>query len=281
MRKAQSAMEYLMTYGWSILIIAVVLGVLFQLGVFSSSSFSVKAPPGSCQVLRASGTASLVGQCSGALPQYVAQFDGASSYMNAGNPPSIRGGPPITISVWVKTNVPVTSVYDFLYHNQAAWTSGWEFNLETGGSYGQVVFEFANAASAYEAVGSTFSSSPAGQWINVVAVISATQKGMFVNGVGSMIAGGGLAPSSTTLAIGRASWGGRYFSGQIANLQIYNASLDANQIQALYVEGMGGAPILPQNVIGWWPLNGNVNDYSGNGNNGVPASVTYVTQYGK
>ncbi|MGC8676162.1 MAG: hypothetical protein ACP5T3_01420 [Candidatus Micrarchaeia archaeon] len=37
--RAQSAMEYLMTYGWAILIIAVVLGALFSLGVFSSSSF--------------------------------------------------------------------------------------------------------------------------------------------------------------------------------------------------------------------------------------------------
>ncbi|MDE1854757.1 MAG: hypothetical protein KGH57_00330 [Candidatus Micrarchaeota archaeon] len=36
--KAQSAMEYLMTYGWAILIIAVVLGALFSLGVFSSGS---------------------------------------------------------------------------------------------------------------------------------------------------------------------------------------------------------------------------------------------------
>ena len=32
-------MEYLMTYGWAILIISVVLGALFSLGVFSSSSF--------------------------------------------------------------------------------------------------------------------------------------------------------------------------------------------------------------------------------------------------
>ncbi len=37
--KAQSAMEYLMTYGWAILIISIVLAALFALGVFSSSSF--------------------------------------------------------------------------------------------------------------------------------------------------------------------------------------------------------------------------------------------------
>ncbi|MGC9205412.1 MAG: hypothetical protein ACP5FN_04040, partial [Candidatus Micrarchaeia archaeon] len=36
--KAQSAMEYLMTYGWAILIIAVVLGALFSLGVFNGAS---------------------------------------------------------------------------------------------------------------------------------------------------------------------------------------------------------------------------------------------------
>jgi hypothetical protein len=37
LKKAQSAMEYLMTYGWAILIIAVVLGALFSLGVFSGT----------------------------------------------------------------------------------------------------------------------------------------------------------------------------------------------------------------------------------------------------
>jgi hypothetical protein len=36
--KAQSAMEYLMTYGWAILIISIVIGSLYSMGVFSSSS---------------------------------------------------------------------------------------------------------------------------------------------------------------------------------------------------------------------------------------------------
>ncbi|MCL5106281.1 MAG: YncE family protein [Candidatus Marsarchaeota archaeon] len=38
-RKAQSAMEYLMTYGWAILIIAVILAALDILGVFNGSAF--------------------------------------------------------------------------------------------------------------------------------------------------------------------------------------------------------------------------------------------------
>jgi hypothetical protein len=35
MKKGQSAMEYMTTYGWAILVIAIVLGVLVYLGVFS------------------------------------------------------------------------------------------------------------------------------------------------------------------------------------------------------------------------------------------------------
>ncbi len=36
--KAQSALEYMMTYGWAILIIVIVAAVLFSLGIFSPSS---------------------------------------------------------------------------------------------------------------------------------------------------------------------------------------------------------------------------------------------------
>jgi hypothetical protein len=42
-KKAQSAMEYLMTYGWAILVIAVVLSALFGLGLFNSNSFANNA----------------------------------------------------------------------------------------------------------------------------------------------------------------------------------------------------------------------------------------------
>ncbi|MFI5412719.1 MAG: hypothetical protein ACHQX1_02415 [Candidatus Micrarchaeales archaeon] len=41
--RAQSAMEYLMTYGWAILVIAIVLSALFALGVFNSSSVATNS----------------------------------------------------------------------------------------------------------------------------------------------------------------------------------------------------------------------------------------------
>ncbi len=79
LNRSQSAMEYLMTYGWAILIIAIVLVALFSLGIFNSSNFAPKAQPGSCEVLRNSAQTSLVGQCNGMLPEYVAQFNGQNA----------------------------------------------------------------------------------------------------------------------------------------------------------------------------------------------------------
>ena len=67
--------------------------------------------------------------------------------------------------------------------------------------------------------------------------------------------------------------------GSIANVQIYNTSMSANDINTLYNEGIGGAPIDLQNLVGWWPLNGNANDYSGNQNNGGATNVIYTTSW--
>ena len=85
--KSQSAMEYLMTYGWAILIIAVVLGALFSLGVFNGNNFAPKASPGACQVFRPNGPETtmdinLAGECQGLEPQYVANSTGLSLLSN-------------------------------------------------------------------------------------------------------------------------------------------------------------------------------------------------------
>ena len=79
--RAQSAMEYLMTYGWAILIIAVVLGALFSLGVFSSASLigtSCVALPGyyCANPVLASNTLTLtIGQATGT------SYSGVTAYI--------------------------------------------------------------------------------------------------------------------------------------------------------------------------------------------------------
>ena len=70
------------------------------------------------------------------------------------------------------------------------------------------------------------------------------------------------------------SGSGLNFQGSAADIQIYNAALSASQIASLYAEGIDGAP-LSSGLVGWWPLNGNPNDYSASGNNGAPTNLVY------
>ena len=103
--KSQSAMEYLMTYGWAILIIAIVLIALFQLGVFGNNNLEPKVPAGSCHVYRSVQGASNVGECNGVLPQFVAQFTGISgSYISTQLYfPEGTTEQAFTLSTWVYT----------------------------------------------------------------------------------------------------------------------------------------------------------------------------------
>jgi hypothetical protein len=44
--KAQSAMEYLMTYGWAILIVIIVAAALYSLGIFNPATYTGRIPTG-------------------------------------------------------------------------------------------------------------------------------------------------------------------------------------------------------------------------------------------
>ena len=102
--KSQAAMEYLMTYGWAILVIAVVLAALYSLGIFNPNTFAPKASAGSCEVVRPFGPTTttdvhLEGTCTNMLPKYVASFNG-NAYIYA-NVLSMPAGPATaTVTGW-------------------------------------------------------------------------------------------------------------------------------------------------------------------------------------
>ncbi|MDE1860446.1 MAG: hypothetical protein KGH72_01885 [Candidatus Micrarchaeota archaeon] len=66
------------------------------------------------------------------------------------------------------------------------------------------------------------------------------------------------------------------FNGAVMNFQLYNTTLTASQVKNLYYEGITGQPV-SNSLVGWWPLNGNGQDWSGIGNAGQPqGSVAYT-----
>ena len=67
------------------------------------------------------------------------------------------------------------------------------------------------------------------------------------------------------------------FNGSIANLEIYNMSLAPQEYYDLYLQGISGMALGNSKLVGWWPLDGNTNDYSGNGDAAIPYGITYVS----
>ncbi len=272
-KKLQSAMEYLMTYGWAILIIAVVLVALFQMGVFDSANFAPKAQPGSCQVFKTVEGTSLEGTCNNELPQYVAQFAGnanGGSYISS----SVQlNTATTTISVWF--NPPATSIEGDIIRSCTAYS----WSVVVSG-----VTRLVNFEDGWVTGSDTWWSSNvnvnAHTWNNVVYIMNRNTGALteYMNGAfaaNAVVTSSGSPPITQNFDIGQ---NGCYYAmnGLISNVQIYNTSLSANDVQALYQEGIGGAPQNTQNLVGWWPLNGNANDYSGNNNNGAATNVIYT-----
>ncbi len=277
-QKAQSAMEYLMTYGWAILIIAVVLGALFQLGIFNASNFAPRAQAGSCQVVKnaeAGGVtvASLEGLCNGQLPGYVMQDNGqcCSSYVSVPASSASMPSADFSISAWVYTN-PTTN-WGTIFETNA-------FDFEKQGSNGVILrFIWGNGNL------NTNTGIPNNVWTSVIVTRSGGFGYLYINGapVLSGVTVGANIIAINGIRIGAAGLSGLggidTWWGSLANIQFYNASLSATEANATYSGGIGGAPVRPQNLVGWWPLNGNANDYSGNNNNGAATSVTYTSAW--
>ncbi len=302
--RLQSAMEYLMTYGWAILIIAVVLGALFELGFFNSSAFAPKIGPGSCQVYRPQGPGttafeSLEGTCNNELPQYVASFNsnslisaessygtglGSSQYRNFTivawiYPRSIINGASLYTEGVPETNMelqlgqPISLNICLPFGGSGDWTgyfptaqnaltNGWTFiassTWTSGGAANYNLYYYQNGVLQH------YSSSGTDFYVGC-SYPSGTVDYLGIGGNIGSAYGGGQSING--------------FNGLIADVQVYNSTFSANEINALYQEGIGGVPIDLNNLVGWWPLNGNANDYSGNKANGLPANVTFTTSW--
>lgn len=280
--KLQSAMEYLMTYGWMLLILAVVLGALAGLGIFSTNSLAPKASPGSCSVYRPNGALSssltnLVGICNGELPQYAAKFNGTSSYISTGTTGLPLGNSQRSVFAWIYYTGTTSG---FIQSYGITGTTGSESGLYlTSGrvlmftGYGDDYGTSVPALNTWNFVGYVYSAGAS----NTITVYldGQAQTANLANALVTTLST--MNPST----IGRGCCGqSTFFTGLIANVQVYNTSFSQNDVTTLYDEGIGGAPIALPWLVAWWPLNGNGNDYSGNSDNAnTVTNVIYTTAW--
>lgn len=202
-------------------------------------------------------------------PEYVAQFNGATSSITA-NVVNLPGPPsPFSISMWIYPNSIKKS--DFFQEGTSPTCYGYfaYLNPSEDPAFGQ---QCNGPGTQFGTVLST------DKWYEVVGTYDGTTLRIYEDG---SLAGSetvSLSPYSfSSQLIGSAQDG--YFSGLISNVQIYNASLSGSEIKQLYTEGIGGPPIQLQNLVGWWLLDGNSKDYSGHQNNGAAYNITYASNW--
>lgn len=313
-RKMQTAVEYLTTYGWAVLLIAVVIVALFYLGIFNTSNFVPKVQPGSCYVYRPHGPGTvqnmvLDGVCSGVLPEFV--FDTSTNQVNVTVvkfAPTLTsaGQNSMTLTAWAAPEGCVTKCGDsylLAYISTYGTTSttyypsiytamlvpgGWKQQtafLETGVWYnGGVTINdqsqmFNLNPSISQGLMNFYAFAYNGNTLTQYYILNGYVQTYTI----PISLGTNVIQQDGTLQIGQAVGGEPDWNGLISNVQVYNTTLTQNDIIQLYEEGIGGAPINLQHLIGWWPLNGNLNDYSGNGDNGTPTvgkgKLSYINNW--
>lgn len=255
------------------------------------------SPSGTCHVLRpygpgSSNMISLAGDCNNYLPQYVAQFSGNDTYIQIASPTSVlRPASEVSAFAWIHVATPMNhsnGIINYLSGNQKNgygiyWGPGTGYPQYTviafagNGSAGSGAYSAALNPSTWHMVGLTYNGTSVCVWLDTEAP-ACGHPVLTSNGIVSEGNMGPLSYTNASFYIGR-GWNNYTFDGSIADVQIYSTSLSANQVHALYNEGIGGVPINLQSIVGWWPLNNNTKDYSGNNNNGTSVNLSFNSSW--
>ncbi len=195
-----------------------------------------------------------------------------SSAIAVSDSPALNLGNQFSVSCWFKYEQPWTFhgeslVYQFKYPQFNGWilAVNQDHSMHGAGMYG-IVFQ-GNTNQAVYIVPYSFLTS----WNQLVGVYDGAAVNLYVNGtfVGQQAASAvGHAPVNLVIG-GSANPVSGAYSRDIDNVRIYDRALSSNEVMQLYAyESTPPQTLLANGLVAYYPFNGNVNDASGNGNNG-------------
>ncbi len=273
---AQTTVEYVMIYAATGLIIGVVLVVLAWMGVFNLSTQVPTTQMGSCrlarQIVLGNGVqVSQLGNCRGRPLEFFTQFNGQNSKISIPLTP-LSGRGSFSIFTWIKTNTTGIRQGIITIGSQYCTGKGVMLSIDSTGYLEEGLTCSSPGLNSAPVIVND------GKFHFVGVVDNAGMVQLYVDGA----AAGNAVSQSPNLGKGFNYIGvdasSYFFNGIITNVQVYNTSLSTDEIQSLYGEWISGAPLPLPTLIGWWQLNGDTSDYSGNNNNnGVPFNVLVTT----
>ena len=207
-------------------------------------------------------------------------FNTGSDFISIPNDPAIAT-PNLTVSMWIRLP----------YYNFGILLSdyGWGDNNFCGyilyiNDLGKIALGLRSGPIyvGTDALGT--STIPLSQWIHVAGSYDGNVLRVYVNGSQD-----GVVSNYTTYCcsayrntiIANASWNpGQGFNGSISDVRIYNRALLATEVRQLYLQRTPAID-LNNGLVAYYPFNGNANDASGHGNNGIVyGGVLTTNQFG-
>jgi hypothetical protein len=209
-----------------------------------------------------------------AVHQQGLSFDGSSVYVSVPVSSSLNFGTgDFSASFWIKTS---SSEQPRDIIERREYQGGPGFNVDL--YYGKLLFQLADSSGYSNFYDPNSQSLADNLWHFVTITLdrdSATGlkfyvDGALVNTFNPTGRPGSVNTSSQSMYIGR-EIGGNYFLGILDEVALYGYCLSSNEVTQLKING---------NNNGRWPLDGNGNDVSGNGNNGTlvgaPSTISGV-----
>ncbi len=204
-----------------------------------------------------------------------ASFNGVSSYINVTSSPSLNSQSNYTVSAWYSAP-PGSSGLIWSSWNGAS--TGYQLYLQGG----QPAFWAGGTTLIAPNPIATPNNWSNNQWYQIAGVFNPNGEGtLYVNGVqiAQSSIGGTISSGNNQIGVQHTGTALNYFfNGLISNIQVYNSSLSSQQISTIYSGGLQGYPVNTHSLVGWWPLNGNANDYGRNNLGSIPTNVVYVSQ---
>jgi hypothetical protein len=212
----------------------------------------------------------------------VASFNGMQGYVSAKNNGALNSSSYVSASFWINISaVPASTIRVVNYGDNSNCLSptpecGWFFSLTNTGT---IQFNVMYGSTQTSVTSVPLASK---KWYLVTGVYNGTNTNLYIsaNTPSTASFSGVISPTTPNinLTIGGMppSWGGAYFTGNLANLQVYSDPFNQQQVSQLYREGIEGVPINNYGLVAWYPFAGDANDYSLFNSGFVTGGVNFI-----
>lgn len=212
---------------------------------------------------------------------HVAKFNGVNSYISA--PASTKLSPEagsfgaMSLCGWYKINT-LSGYHGLLFKGTQAPSSGSisEFAVDSATNRGFTVYGSSGATAANYS--GPLNANSVGNWYSFCFTYNSTSAYYYLNGTAHAgTVNSGVTPGAGTGALVMGAGTAGYSNVSLANLQLYNSVIAPARVSAIYSQGLFAAPSNKSGLVGWWPLLGDGNDYSGGGHVGFPSNMMYTS----